>query len=174
MEYGSLVLKQLNRNDSTNIYQMLQKIGIEENKFHNGANGLTFNQFKDWLLIQDKWSRGEDLPIDYVRQWTFWLYDGIQPVGFGKLREKLTEKSRLLGGNIGYAIIEPERGKGYGTRLFMMLLKKAKELGILEVMSTVEKANPSSKAIHEKCGGVLINENSRRWYFSFDEVLKNV
>lgn len=162
-----MYLNQLQVDDGKPIYDLLQRIGVSENAFHNEVNGMTYSEFQQWLLTQDKWSKGEGLPIGYVRQWIYWLFDGDKPVGFGKLREKLTDSSRLLGGNIGYAIAEDQRGKGYGTVLFQLLLKKAQELGINEVMSTVEKTNPASRRVQEKCGGKLIRESDERWYFSF-------
>ena len=151
---------------------MLQTIGSEENEFHNEAYGLSFEEFKSWLKKQFEWSNGIGLPEGYVKQWIFWMYVNGRPVGFGKLREKLTEQSRIIGGNIGYAISASERGKGYGTVLFGLLLKKAKENKIKTVMSTVEKKNPISKRVQETNGGILIQENDQRWYFSFDARLQ--
>lgn len=162
-----ITLRNLRPEDGKDIYNMLQNIGSDENEFHNDVNGMSFTQYKEWLETMSNWAQGEDLPEGYVRQWIFWLYDGDVPVGMGKLREKLTLQSRDLGGNIGYAISVEHRGKGYGNVLFSLLLQKAKELGIEEVLSTVEKTNPVSKAVQLKCGGKLIKENEKRWYFSF-------
>ena len=50
----------------------------------------------------------------------------------------------------------------------------AVKLNIPTVMSTVEKNNIASKVVHEKCEGVLINENSERWFFSFDDVMRKM
>ena len=133
---------------------------------------MACNEFKKWLVTQKQWEHGDSLPTGYVRQWTYWFYDMEEPIGYGKLRERLTEKSRNIGGNIGYAIASDRRGKGYGYILFKMLLNEAQFLGISEVMSTVEKNNPASKRIQEKCGGKLIKETEERWYFSFDEALR--
>ena len=162
----------LSQNDGELVYKLLQKIGKEENQFHNEAFGLTYYQFKKWLIQQVEWSKGENLPEGYVRQWIYWLYDEDTPIGFGKLRERLTDRSREIGGNIGYAIASDQRGKGYGTILFKLLLKKANDLGIKEVLSTVEKNNEASKVIQEKCGGVLVHENEKRLYYSFNDALK--
>lgn len=165
---NNFFLKDLSPSDSFDVYSMLQSIRKEENEFHNDVNGMSYNEFKQWLNVQYNWAQGIDLPKGYVRQWTFWLYvEGI-PVGYGKIREKLTASSRRIGGNIGYAISSHERGKGYGSILFQKLLEKAKELKIETVISTVEKSNPRSKRIQEKCGGVLIEENDERWFFAFN------
>lgn len=161
-------LKELSVNDGQDIYDMLQKIGPSENEFHNIVNGMTYGDFKNWLLMQHDWSLGINLPEGYVRQWTFWLMDNGLPVGYGKLREKVTDESRKFGGNIGFAIVPEYRGKGFGYTLFQLLIRTAKERHIEELFSTVEKYNYSSKRIHEKCGGILINEDDIRWYFIFE------
>ena len=154
------------------IYNMTQNIGRDENKFNNEPHGMTRDEFAEWCAKQYAWSKGEMLPSGYVKQWTFWLFANNIPVGYGRLREKVTAQSRLFGGNIGYGISKAFRGRGYGTYLFGSLLKIARELGITEVFSTVEKTNPASKAVHEKCGGIIAGENAERWYFSFDDAMK--
>ena len=161
-------LKELSIDDGKEIYEMLQRIDHSENAFNNEVNGMSFDEYKQWLVKQAAWAKGEMLPEGYVKQWTYWLYDGDKPVGYGKLREKVTEKSRDFGGNIGLAIDPLYRGKGYGNTLFSKLLEKAKEINISEVFSTVEKFNYPSKKIHENNGGILVKENDSRWFFEFN------
>ena len=164
----SIKLLDLTKNDSEDIYNLIQNINYNENGFNNEAHKLNYLQFKEWLIKQNDIANGKNIPENYVRQWIFWLYvDGV-PIGIGKLREKLTEKSRKIGGNIVYAISKKYRGKGYGTILFKLLLEKSKELGIKEILSTVKIDNYSSIKIQEKCGGVLINKNEKLCYFKFE------
>ena len=158
-------LRKLSLNDGRNIYEMLQRIGPCENEFKNTANGLSFDEFSLWLKEQDSWSGGENLPEGFVPQTVFWLFDDDIPVGMGKIRHCLTERSRSAGGNIGYAIDPLQRGKGYATHLLTALSLKADELGIKEKLLSVEKYNPASKRVVEKCGGILVSENNERWYF---------
>jgi len=168
----SLSLVELDGNEGVEVYEMLQRIGPDENAFNNEVNGMSFDQFQSWLDRQLEWAKGENLPVGYVRQWTYWLLEDDKPVGYGKLREKITEKSRRFGGNIGFAIDPLSRGKGYGTILFGMLLNEAPNKGIREIVSTVERNNISSKLIHMKCGGKLIEENEYRFIFDFSEVIR--
>lgn len=165
---NSLKLQKLKVDDSYPVYDMLQRIGPNENEFKNTANGLTFDEFKIWLMEQDAWSRGECLPEGYVPQTIFWLYDGDTPVGIGKIRHQLNERSRAIGGNIGYAIDPKQRGNGYATILLSRLVEQAEKMGIEEKLLSVEKYNPASKRVIEKCDGRLIKENNERWFFSFD------
>jgi len=160
-------LHQLNIDDGIEVYDMLQRIGPSENEFKNSANGLSFSEFKQWLIKQDAWSRGEELPVGYVPQTIFWLYDDEKIVGMGKIRHALNANSRYIGGNIGYAIDPLYRGRGYATELLKLLVKKAKEMKTSEILLTVEKYNPASKKVIEKVGGHLINESEERWYFVF-------
>lgn len=165
-----MILKQLSKNDDTMIiYEMLQSIGACENEFKNTAHGLSFDEFRNWLIEQDDWSEGKNLPDGYVPQTIYWLIDDGVPVGIGKIRHALTVQSRKIGGNIGYAISPAYRGKGYATILLGELVKQAKKLGITETLLSVEKYNPSSRRVIEKCGGRIIGENEERWFFSFDD-----
>ena len=162
-----MVLKELSINDGQDIYDMLQRIGPSENAFRNDVNGMTYQQYKEWLDLQAAWARGERLPDGYVKQWTYWLYDGDVPVGYGKLRERVTEQSKKFGGNLGFALDPLARGKGFGNVGIALLLKQAKENGIKEIFSTCEKYNYKSKFMQEKNGAKLVNEDNERWYFIF-------
>ena len=43
-------LKKLSVKDGLDIYNLLQDIPKEENGFNNSANGLTYEEYKDWLV----------------------------------------------------------------------------------------------------------------------------
>lgn len=164
MEY----LRQLSIFDGQDVYNLLQHIGEEENAFKNPVRNMSYNEFKQWLVQQDAWSRNESLPDGYVGQTCFWLIaDGV-PVAFGKIRHSLTPASRIQGGNIGYAVSSEYRGKGYGTRILNLLLHKAEEMHVQEKLLSVEKNNPASKRVIEKNGGRLVSENQYRWFFVFE------
>lgn len=159
--------RQLSVFDGEDVFQMLQTIGDKENAFTNPVKGMSYYEFKEWLKQQNNWSLEKDLPDGYVGQTIFWLFcDGV-PVGVGKIRHALTEQSRWIGGNVGYAISNKSRGKGYGTLLLELLLKKAKEMNVNEILLTVEKSNLASKRVIEKNGGRLTDENDERWIFCF-------
>lgn len=158
-------LKQLSPEDGDDCYQLLKEIGEHENDFTNPVHHMTFEEYKEWLIEQDQWSKGENLPHGYVPQHCYWLYVGSVPVGFGKIRSGLTEQSRLEGGNLGYAISPDCRGKGFGTILLNLLISKAKELEIKNPLITVKKYNYASKRVAEHNGGILIKETENWWYF---------
>lgn len=168
MPSNNIQLKQLSTDDKTDVYDMLQRIGSNENEFQNTAYGLTFEQFQQWLVKQDNWSKGLDLPEGYVAQTIFWLYDGIVPVGIGKIRHELNDASRNKGGNIGYAIDSSHRGKGYATILLQKLIQVADDMGVEEKLLSVESYNSASKHVIEKNGGKLIKETAERFYFTIE------
>ena len=164
----NIELIQLSPDDGSMHYDLLQHIGRQENDFTNPVYGMGYEEFKSWLKQQDDWSRGDNLPEGYVPQVCFWLIvDGI-PVGFGKIRLGLTERSRLEGGNIGYAIDSRQRGKGYGSMLLGLLLRKAKELNLCTPLITVRKFNNASKRVAESNGAKVIKETDKWWYLELD------
>ena len=157
---------QLTTEDGPEIYEMLQRIGKEENHFQNPVHGMSYEQYKKWLKEQDDWSRGESLPQGYSPQTCFWLIlsDGT-PVAFGKIRHELNENSRMVGGNIGYAVDPLHRGKGFATVMLKELISIADDMGVEEKLLTVEKFNYPSKRVIEKNGGYVFKENEYRWFF---------
>lgn len=162
----SLVLQQLSPSDGIDCYELLQRIGDKENDFTNPVHGKSFEHYKEWLIQQDDWSREENLPKDYVGQSCFWLKSDDVVVGFGKIRHELTDQSRKEGGNIGIAIDPRQRGMGYGTCFISLLLQKAKEMGVKEILITVKKNNYPSKVAFEKNGCRVFKETDSWWYLT--------
>lgn len=160
-------LKKLTHQDGQDIFNMLKGIKAVENSYTNPVYDMSFAEFQQWLVQQERWARGEGLPDGYVAQSIYWMFDDDIPVGVGKIRHELTQESRITGGNIGYAISYLYRGNGYGTKLLGLLLEKAREMGITEILLTVDRNNRPSKRVCEENGGTLSAENVERWYFIF-------
>ena len=164
MQKEKCELRQLSPLDGVAFYEMLQHIGRQENDFTNPVHDMSFDEFQVWLRQQDNWAKGEDLPQGYVPQVCFWLMVDDIPVGFGKIRMGLTEQSRLEGGNLGYAVDRRQRGKGYGSLLLALLLQKAKEYNLNNLLITVKKFNYASKRVAELNSAKLIRETECWWY----------
>ena len=164
-----LELKRLSVDDGLDIYTMLQEIPAEENGLINKANGLTFDEYKEWLIVKQRDSEQEGIVDGWkVPSTTFWLYaDGI-PVGFGSVRPFLTEALRKAGGNIGYGIAPTFRGKGYGKELLRLLLNEAKEMGIDKVLVTILLDNIASQAVAIANGGVVTERTDERVFIWID------
>ncbi len=162
-----ITLHRLSQDDGRDIFEMLKGIHEIENSFTNPTYRMTFSEFQEWLYEQKHWDKGELLPKGYVAQSIFWLYDDTTPVGMGKIRHELTERSRKNGGNIGYAISRPFRGKGYGSALLELLLKEARSIGVNEVILTIDRGNEASRIVCEKNGGILFDEDKEKWFYRF-------
>lgn len=160
-------LQQLTQNDSRIFFDMLKRIGKNENAFTNPVNAMSFEQYRRWLIEQNDWAMGRNLPDGYVAQTCFWLMEQSIPIGIGKIRHQLTAASREFGGNIGYAIDPIQRGHGYGTEILKQLLIQARNMKIKEILLTVEKNNVASKNVCLSNGGELFKENEYRWFFRF-------
>lgn len=70
--HNLLYLKPLSKNDEGFFY-MLKGIKAVENSFTNPVFKMSFEEYKEWLVQQEEWSRGENLPDGYVGQTIFWL-----------------------------------------------------------------------------------------------------
>ena len=159
-------LRRLSPEDGRDVYEMLQRIPREENGLQNKANGLSWEEFRQWLVKKQEESVQQGIVDGWkVPSTTYWLYaDGV-PVGFGSVRVLLTEALKRAGGHIGYGIAAPFRGRGYGKELLRLLLSKARDKGIETVLLTIRRDNAASRAVARACGGVLTEETEERAYY---------
>ncbi|MHC1694166.1 MAG: GNAT family N-acetyltransferase [Eubacteriales bacterium] len=158
-------LVECSEKDGYDIYEMLQEIPPGENGFMNGVYGKSYSEFKDWLRMSVKHSQGQELSEGHVPGTCYWFYKGLRPVGFAKLRHRLTPSLLVTGGHIGYCIRPSQRGRGYGSEMLSHVLGEASRLGIESVLLTINEVNRPSARIAEKNGGVLEKtENAVRYY----------
>lgn len=158
-----LELKRLSTEDGLDIYNMLQEIPREENGLLNKANGLSFDEYKEWLIAKHRESEQEGIVDGWkVPSTTYWLFaDGV-PVGFGSVRHFLTDALRQAGGNIGYGIAPQYRGKGYGNEILRLLLNEAYKLGIEKALVTIHLDNKASLAVALANGGTITGRTDER------------
>jgi predicted acetyltransferase len=148
------------------VFNMLQEIPKVDNGFENSVYGLTREQFGDWVRRTVEWSMGVGLPEGLVRETYCWFYVDDQLAGLGKIRHNLTERLRMHGGNIGYALRPSARGKGLGKIWLALLMDQARKFGIEDLLVTCIPSNIASRKIIEANGGVLESgdeETSRFW-----------
>lgn len=158
-----LELRKLSVDDGMDVYQMLQDIPLDENGLQNNANGLSYGEYKNWLVKKKQESELDGIVDGWkVPSTTYWLYaDGV-PVGFGKLRHCLTDALHKVGGHIGYGIAPQFRGKGYGKELLRLLIGKAYDIGIARVLVTIRLDNKASQAVALANGGVITEQTDER------------
>ena len=158
-----LELRKLSVDDGMDVYQMLQDIPLDENGLQNNANGLSYGEYKNWLIKKKQESELDGIVDGWkVPSTTYWLYaDGV-PVGFGKLRHCLTDALQKVGGHIGYGIAPQYREKGYGKELLRLLIGKAYDIGIARVLVTIRLDNKASQAVALANGGVITEQTDER------------
>lgn len=167
-------LKELSADDGMDVYLMLQEIPKKENGLMNNANGLSFEEYKEWLRGKYAESRQIGLMDGWkVPSTTYWLYVNEEPVGFGTIRHFLTDALRKAGGHIGYGIAPRYREKGYGKIILGLLLEEASRLGIDKVLATILLGNAASKAVALANGGIIIEQTDERIYVWMDTAQKS-
>lgn len=160
----NIELHKLSPGDGLDIYEMLQEIPDNENGFFNSCNGLSFGDYKKWLVKSDNISKNIELEDWMVPQDVYWLYINGKPVGFGKLRHYLNDKLRIEGGHCGYAIRPSSRGNGYGKLLLKLMLEEAKKLNIDKLLITVNNDNAASIRTAVSNGGIIENITDKKNY----------
>jgi len=124
-----IYLKEANVEDAEKEYQFLKDTPSNENGFVNQYNGFSYEEFMNVVLPQIiKFSKGIDLPIGYVPETFYFLWDDNIIVGLFKIRHYLTDSLRSGAGHIGYGINKNYRGKGYATKGLALAIEKAKDV----------------------------------------------
>ena len=164
---AKIELRPLSIQDGHLVYRMLQRIPAHENGFYNAANGLSYDQYKNWLKQRVEAEQGIGLEENEVEESIYWLVLNDIPIGIGKLRHRLTPHLKMYGGSIAYCIMPKYRGYGYGTVLLAMLLQQARTLALPEVLLVIYNYNLASERVIQKNGGVLYNKTELRSYYYF-------
>jgi len=164
----NIELKELSINDGEDIYNLLQEIPKKENGATNNANGISFDEYKEWLKVQDNILKGIILEDWIVPQHIYWLYINGKPVGMGKLRIRLTDKLKEDGGHCGYMIAPAFRGHGYGTILLKLLIKEAQKLKLDRILLTIQNENIASLKVALNNGGKTEKVTDEKNYIWID------
>lgn len=168
----SLVLRTLTENDERAFL-----IGLQDWKSED-LDWYTFDwagSYTDMLTKLANKSLGIDLPHGFVPSTMF--YGFVNDVIVGRLHVRHSLNNYLLnhGGNIGYAVAEKYRGKGYASEMMRQVLPFCKHIGLSKLLLTCDDNNVPSYKIIEKMGGVLenkvkdeqLNRITRRYWISF-------
>ncbi|MCH1883623.1 GNAT family N-acetyltransferase [Agrococcus sp. ARC_14] len=112
--------------------------------------------FERWLereRLQNE--RGID---GFVPATAWWIVDDAAPgtvLGSIHLRHELNEWLLAEGGHIGYGVRPSARGRGVATAALLLVLERARAMGIERVLLCCESDNPASRATIVAAGGVL-------------------
>jgi len=150
-------LRQLSVENGMAEYTMLQEIESDEYGFTNEVKGMSFDEFREWLMRQDDYANARNLPENYIPQTTYFLYVDTQPVGIARIRHRSSEFLEKQGvGNFGYGVAKPYRGRGYGHVLFANVLSKCGAHGYTKIKSFVSIENAASNRVFIKNGAKLL------------------
>ena len=158
-----LHLRPLSLDDGREIYDMLQQIASNDNGFHNPVCGMSVGEYGEWLRREYGYDTG-NLEDWMVPQSSYWLYDGDQPVGYGRLRHRLNAALEAHSGHIGYAIAQPYRGRGYGNAILALLLNEAARAGA-EVGA--DRRERRQRALKPRDTALRRRADSHRWSKNF-------
>lgn len=146
-------------------YEMYQDIPAKESGSTNLCSGLPFEIFPSF--IESQMARKYQLISPYDTPTSIYIfYVNEEPVGYAGLRLDIDEQWKKWSGNIFYAIRNSARGKGYGTALLNVMLNKAKEQGLNEILIQSSAGNIASQRVIEKNGGVFTEEDNGTHYYT--------
>lgn len=158
-------LRPLSADDGKDVYDFLQSLPANENGFMNSAAGLTYAEYRMWLVKQAENACKTEIEDGWrVPQGTWWFLVDGKPVGVAKLRYFLTDKLREEGGHLGYAVAPDARGHGYAAMMVNAIKPIAAAKGIDSMLITVHNDNPASIRTALKCGGKIARVSDVRHY----------
>jgi predicted acetyltransferase len=160
-----LMLSEASLGDGIDVWAMLREIGPGENGFGNEGFDVPYSHFQSYLQRRIDMKLGVDLHDGRVPMTTYWLFSGQKPVALCKLRHRLTDSLRRVGGHIGYCVRPTERRKGFGRAVLALALLAAGEQGIDRVLITCNEDNRPSRRVVERNGGVLDRNESGLSYY---------
>ena len=101
---------------------------------------------------------GSHNDLDWYNDGHYYLvYDDNKLIGIGCIRNNLTKKGYDIWGNIAFGVRPTERKKGYGTKISKLLIRKAKDIGMDELIICHYESNSISPKILQKIGAQYIN-----------------
>lgn len=136
-------------------YQASFRDALREFLLVDGKNEGDPEKIGDLIVESRRMARGVNLPKGKVQTSIFWLMDDDDFVGRVRLSHRLNRNLRNRGGHIGYIILPSKRNLGYGVKILMLALSKARKLGLKKVLLTCDEGNIASRKIIERNGGRL-------------------
>lgn len=162
----NISFREVSLQDGYKEYEFFSNIEIEnENGFYiKKAND--FVEFREILkdLVKDKNIAFTEQRVPQIVYWVV-LNDDI--IGIVKLRKRINENLKKLGGHIGYYILKKYRNKGYGKEL----LKRALDLfdDNTTIVITCSKDNLASQKVIEYNNGILMEILNDRCIYNIEK-----
>ena len=136
------------------VYEAIEEYVSEPAKFEvfvvKQMVEATKNDFADYFINLENAKKGIGLKPGYVPNSVYWLVDDNKYIGSFDLRHSLTEALEKIGGHIAYEIRPSARRLGYASKGLILCLKKAKNMGIKQVLVTCNAENEASYGVMHK------------------------
>lgn len=161
-----LYLKAANWEDMEKEYAFVRDMPLDENGFTNEWHGISREAFTGVALpAMMDWAQGRHLPVGYVPETFYFLWDDDRIIGQFRLRHFLYDSLKEGAGHIGYSVHPSCRGMGYGKKGLRLLMEAAKSIvPEEESFLRVNKDNPASLRVMLQCGGIIHHEDAEKIY----------
>lgn len=161
-----LFIKKANIEDAEKEYLFVRDIPEDENGFINDYHGISGEKFKTEALSEMiNFSNGIGLPEGFVPESFYFFWEDDTIIGQLRIRHHLCESLINGSGHIGYYIAPEYRGRGYGTKLMALAIKKASKIvPEEEIYLRVNRDNPASLRCMLKNGGYIHHEDDDHYY----------
>ena len=153
MKFKLLELRSYMITENLGVYEMLQEIpAVDEFEQHNEYCGLSKSDTKKRINKMMRHAYGFENSEDFPKCEHFVLFADNKPVAIGALMLEMTDFWRKHRGHIWFKTRPTERKKGYATKLLNLIVKKAKELGIKELIAQCDINNHGSNKVMQNNG----------------------
>lgn len=141
----------------------------------------TLKNFNGLITYYQNFAKGINLPFGYVATTQYWLIDNKKYIGRIDIRPQLNVFLERIGGHISYQVRPSKRKMGYGKIQLGLALKKAKEMGLEQLLITCKADNTGSQRIITHWGGQFVDSIERpdtpvkefRYHLNIDQALKH-
>ena len=161
-----MYIKKLNMEDIEEEYIFVRDIPEDINGYINEHHGCSREEYVNEIFPKLKaWENGESLPAGYVPESYYYFWVDSMIAGEVRIRHHLCESLINGAGHIGYYLAQEFRGKGYGTKLLALALKKASKIVPEdEIYLRVQKGNQASLRCMLNNGGYIHHEDDEHYY----------
>src|SRR5262249_20637663 len=141
-------LEQLNRGHESGYLAMIADFEAAGERYRFNDADLAKRDFAAFIAEVDNEAAGIGLPPGVPAQTSFVLIDANDHiVGELRFRPTATEPYQMSNGHLGYNISPRHRRRGHAVRGIHLVLAKAADHGLTELVFPVEVSNVASQAV---------------------------
>lgn len=127
---------------------------LKHNQVYLDLYEMGYSNYEGYVEKLCMQREGKNLPEGWAPSHTLFLVNNGDIKGVIRIRMNLaSEFLKNFIGHIGYDIRPSDRGTGYGFKILQLGLRKAKALGLEEILVLCSEENIASRKIIEQNGG---------------------